>query len=167
MVLAQTSGPEIIELLHGSKAKDAALSLDPVLPDSTNICAEYEAAHFNQVSDVLHCAGMVALLLLLIAVPLKPPPRNAILWGPPIYYLPAWVGHYCFQKDIPAVFSYGTTLHGWWMGEWCAFKQLFSGRILSTSIEWVSALVLAIGFVQLVTTKNTTRTCDGQKTKQG
>mmetsp|Transcript_20952 Transcript_20952/g.44821 ORF Transcript_20952/g.44821 Transcript_20952/m.44821 type:complete len:183 (+) Transcript_20952:100-648(+) len=172
MVVAQTSGPEIIELLHGSEAKRAAQSLDPVLPDSADLCAEYEAAHFDKVSDVLHCAGMLALLLLLPVALLKSGnggSSSKILWGPPVYYLPAWVGHYCIQKDIPAVFSYGTTLKGWWTGEWCAFKELFSGRILSTPVQWSSALVLAIIFVRLLTADASTATTktisDAEKTK--
>jgi hypothetical protein len=158
MVLSQTSGPEVIGFLHGKQSKDAAVALEPVLPDSQNLCAEYEAAHFNPISDVLHCAGMLSLILLLLSVLWKIRRSNGIinvgtsslLWGPPIYYLPAWVGHFVFQKDIPAVFSYGTTFTGWWTGESCAFLELFSGRSLSTPSQWIISMAMAAAVVQIV-----------------
>jgi hypothetical protein len=157
MVLSQTSGPEVIGFLYGQQFKDAALALEPVLPDSQNICADYEAAHFNPISDVLHCAGMLSLILLLLSVPWKIRGSignknvvSSLLWGPPMYYLPAWVGHFVFQKDIPAVFSYGTTFTGWWTGESCAFLELFSGRSLSNPSQWIISMAMAAAMVQII-----------------
>ena len=47
-----------------------------------------------------------------------------IFLQPPMYlgcatrYLFAWAGHFYYQADIPAVFTYGTTLRGWSRGEY-------------------------------------------------
>lgn len=152
MVLAQTRGLAIVGLLHGPDARLAAASSDPVLPDSADLCAEYEAAHHHAASDVLHCAGMIGFLLLLfVAAPLRSSWGWSLLWAPPVYYLPAWVGHYGFQKDVPAVFSYGTTWRGWYAGERCAMEQLFAGRIVESPVQWAAAVALAVAFVELAT----------------
>eukprot|EP00539_Tryblionella_compressa_P017315 CAMPEP_0178842612 /NCGR_PEP_ID=MMETSP0746-20121128/15621_1 /TAXON_ID=913974 /ORGANISM="Nitzschia punctata, Strain CCMP561" /LENGTH=91 /DNA_ID=CAMNT_0020506001 /DNA_START=17 /DNA_END=292 /DNA_ORIENTATION=- len=65
-------------------------------------------------------------------------------WSFPAFYLPAWAGHFFLQKDIPAVFSYGTTLSGWYNGETCAYKALWEGHIVDTPYDIFLSVVLGV-----------------------
>ena len=72
---------------------------------------------------------------------------EGFLWIWPVYYLPAWVGHLIFQKDIPAVFTYGTTFRGWAVGEFCAFGDLLEGGIVHGT-QWVPTVVLSFALIR-------------------
>lgn len=148
MALAQTRGPIIIELLHGKETRQTAEAVDVVRPDSDNLCSEYEAAHFDRFSDMLHTVGMIGAIVVLLLSLNRP---GLLLKVPPIYYLPAWIGHFMFQKDIPAVFSYGTTLRGWLSGEYCAFLALAAGRTVQKQVDWVAVAALTGLLVSVAT----------------
>jgi len=154
MLVAQSRGPAIIELLHGIEARQAAEALPLVEPDSEKLCEEYEAAHWNATSDILHTAGMVvAIVLLLMALKttlLGQERIQYLAWIPPVFYLPAWLGHFIFQKDIPAVFSYGTTLSGWAKGEYCSYLAMFAGRTLKRQSDWIPVGILSILLLLLI-----------------
>jgi len=158
LILSQSRGPAIVELLHGRGARLAAETLPLVEPDSPSLCMDYELAHFNGASDILHTAGMIsAVLLLLSALVVKWRRRRVVLlaWIPPVFYLPAWVGHFVFQKDIPAVFSYGTTLRGWIHGEYCSYKALLAGRTLQRPVDWIPASLLTVALVAFILVRTT------------
>ena len=139
MYAVQSKGPEIIGAMWGADAQAAAVAqnVDDVQPDSDVgvLCGGYDAAHFDVTSNIL--------------VGGKPIQSTAqwFLWVWPVYYLPAWWGHLWYQKDIPAVFTYGTTVRGWAAGEYCAFCDLLSGGIVNEPGELVPAAIMTLAFV--------------------
>eukprot|EP00040_Diaphanoeca_grandis_P017945 m.94349 g.94349 ORF g.94349 m.94349 type:complete len:203 (-) comp26713_c0_seq2:32-640(-) len=153
MWLAQTRGGQIIELLHGATARIAAenVSTDSVQPDIPfeELCVGYDAAHPHSLSNCFHSAGALSTFALLFFTFMGPTTTRwrrsaALLWVLPLWYLPAWVGHYVLQKDIPAVFTYGTTLKGLASGEACALISLFDGTTISTTPELFITLAVTI-----------------------
>eukprot|EP00977_Amphora_coffeiformis_P021709 scaffold9766_cov268-Amphora_coffeaeformis.AAC.1 len=164
MYAVQSKGPAIIGALWGPDAQAAAVAqnVDDVQPDAdvSILCGGYDAAHFDVTSNILHAAGMVAAVYAVVQAVMGllgvvGGERRAsmtstvqwFLWVWPVYYLPAWVGHLWYQKDIPAVFTYGTTVRGWAAGEYCAFCDLLSGGIVNEPAELVPAAVMTLVFV--------------------
>jgi hypothetical protein len=156
MYIAQTKGGDIVGAIHGSEAGEKALSslaADAVQPDLDlrDLCAGYAAAHFDSTSNILHASAMVATLWLFVYA-------TALfffgfgkfknyLYLPPLYYLPAWIGHFIFQKDIPAVFTYGTTPRGLLSGEFCAFEDLFHGGIVHNPTDLMYSCILLVAII--------------------
>ena len=66
----------------------------------------------------------------------------SLAWLPPLYYLYAWAGHLVLQADVPAVFTYGTTLRGWASGELCSIGELLGGETVRTPLELATTAVL-------------------------
>jgi len=156
MYIAQTQGGAIVAALHGQEVAEEALSgltAEAVQSDLPvrDLCAGYAAAHFDTASNILHASSMVATLWLFVYT------TTLFLFGygnpkfylyiPPLYYLPAWVGHFVFQKDIPAVFTYGQSARGLLNGEYCAFEDLFHGGIARNPTEMVFSSILLAGFI--------------------
>ena len=103
----------IIRTLHNASAAAAAAAPEAnsdVTTDHTfeEICVGYEAHHYEPDSNALHSAGM-ALGTFLTLGALSGKGLGLMLWVPPTWYGFAWVGHYFYQADIPAVFTYGMT----------------------------------------------------------
>lgn len=179
MWAVQSKGPEMIGALWGAAQQQAAVSqnTDAVQPDQdvASLCDGYDKAHFDTTSNILHAAGMVAALYLavsvIVALPLGGWFRNPshflqqFLWIWPVYYLPAWVGHLWFQKDIPAVFTYGTTVRGWAVGEYCAFCDLFAGGVVSETMDVGKSAVLTSIIVGIVTALSTSTTPTKESTE--
>lgn len=155
MALAQSRGEQIIALLHNATAAAAAAA-----PTANNdvdahqafheICVGYEAHHHNSESNALHAAGMLlAAGIIALAATATTKTRGVRLvvwaWVPPTWYLFAWVGHYFHQADIPAVFTYGTTLYGWASGEACAVKALLAGRSVRVALPPSVIGTLSVG----------------------
>ena len=112
------------------------------------LCEAYESHHFDSTSNVLHAAGM-AVTLITAAYALCAPSvgvvrRMLLLWLPPLWYLWAWAGHFFIQKDIPAVFTYGMTLHGWASGECCSLLAFFGLRTTPRSHEMLACVALTM-----------------------
>ncbi len=156
MYFSQTQGGAIIEAIHGSKAAEKALSAltaESVQSnlDRRDLCIGYAAAHFDSTSNVLHASAMVATLWLFVYATslffFGHGNLKHFLYLPPLYYLPAWVGHFVFQKDIPAVFTYGQSFTGLLNGEFCAFEDLFHGGIARTPEEFVYSSILLVGMI--------------------
>lgn len=153
MCICQFKGGAIIAAIHGSAVAEKALSdltADSIQSslDRRALCIGYSAAHSDSMSNTLHGAAMVSSLWLFVyATTLfffgHGNPKH-YLYLPPLYYLPAWAGHFIFQKDIPAVFTYGQTIDGFLNGEFCAFEQLFHGGIVRTPEEFVYSSVLMV-----------------------
>jgi hypothetical protein len=156
MVAVQSHGAALIGLLWGPAAAQAATETptDAVQPDLplAALCAGNDAAHFDTWSNILHAAGMLTTLLVFglgvvsvaAARPLVESLRLAA-WLPPSYYIPAWIGHIGIQGDVPAVFTYGTTLRGWASGEYCAWRDLAQGGTVAQ--PWEVALAVALTLV--------------------
>jgi hypothetical protein len=151
MFIAQMQARTILATLHGSDAVHKALSDLMVQSVRSNLarpelCVGYAAAHFNTASNILHASAMLATMWLSVYIVTlfffgHGHPKH-FFYLPPLYYLPAWVGHFVFQKDIPAVFTYGQSIQGLVNGEWCAFQDLFHGGIARTPEEFVGSSIL-------------------------
>eukprot|EP01052_Picozoa_sp_SAG31_P008069 SAG31_NODE_398_length_16250_cov_8.737601_11_plen_201_part_00 len=133
MLLSQSQGELIIRTLHNATAAtDAAApsANSDVTADKAfhEICAGYEAHHYDPDSNALHAAGMILTFGMFAALLVRKQAVRLAAWVPPTWYLFAWVGHYFYQADVPAVFTYGMTLRGWASGEACAVVALIAGR---------------------------------------
>jgi hypothetical protein len=65
----------------------------------------YLGEHANRISRRLHVCG--TLLALALAVTALLSGRLTLLWAVPVAgYAFAWVGHYFFEKNRPATFTY-------------------------------------------------------------
>lgn len=136
MMLAQSRGTALIGILHNESAAVAATAPPTdVLPDAAfeSLCDAYEGHHWHSTSNCLHACGMLLVFGFLLALCT----RRVSTWRdaariaqvvPPTWYLYAWAGHFLFQADVPAVFTYGMTLRGWCAGELCSVRALFLGR---------------------------------------
>lgn len=151
MLVAQSQGEAIIRKLHNGTAAAAAAAPEAnsdVSADHTfeQICIGYEAHHYDLESNALHSAGMIlGIGLLLTAIGRKG--VGLTLWVPPTWYGFAWVGHYFYQADIPAVFTYGMTLRGWASGEACAVLAMMAGRANPTvENKGLACLIMAVWF---------------------
>ena len=130
MVLAQSAGGSIIGLLWGEETKALALTGNDDVDPGANLealCQSYESHHFSIPSNILHAAGMCLTFKALFNALTAPSARmrwHFLAYMPPLWYLYAWAGHFFVQRDIPAVFNYGTTLRGWASGEFCSVRAL-------------------------------------------
>lgn len=85
----------------------------------------YLSEHRNPTCRKLHFAGST-LVLVLVAAALAT--RNAwlLLAVPVAGYGFAWVGHFAFEKNRPATFTYPA----WSLaGDWVMYWQLLTGKI--------------------------------------
>ena len=133
MWLAQSQGEAIIRTLHNATAAAAAAAPDAasdVTADHTfeEICAGYESHHYDPDSNALHTAGMALSAGMVLTALSGRKGAGLLVWVPPTWYGFAWVGHFFYQADIPAVFTYGMTLRGWASGEACSVIAACAGR---------------------------------------
>ncbi|HVN44188.1 MAG TPA: DUF962 domain-containing protein [Steroidobacteraceae bacterium] len=65
----------------------------------------YLQQHTERISRRLHVAGtLLALALAVAAIALR---RWAWLWAVPLVgYVPAWLGHFLFERNAPATFRH-------------------------------------------------------------
>eukprot|EP00908_Phaeocystis_cordata_P021499 Transcript_3858.p2 GENE.Transcript_3858~~Transcript_3858.p2 ORF type:complete len:213 (-),score=64.15 Transcript_3858:118-756(-) len=134
MVLAQRRGSDIIRVIHNSTAAAAAAAPpEDVAPDTAfeALCDGYESHHWEATSNCLHACGMLLVFAFTSALLFQPSWHGVLrlaLAVPPTWYLYAWAGHFLYQADVPAVFTYGMTLRGWAAGELCSIRALVFGR---------------------------------------
>ena len=85
----------------------------------------YLSEHRNATCRKLHFAGSTLVLLLLVAAIATQ--TWWLLWLVPLAgYGFAWVGHFAFEKNRPATFTYPL----WsFMGDWVMYWQLATRRI--------------------------------------
>ena len=85
----------------------------------------YLSEHANRTCRRLHFIGTSLALILLLTAALTVNPwwiLGALLSG----YAFAWVGHFFFEKNRPATFSYpGRSF----MGDWVMWKDMLTGKI--------------------------------------
>lgn len=147
MVASQTRGLDIIGLLHNCTAQQTAAAppdnVDADLPMDA-LCAGYEAHHWESTSNCLHACGMLWAFGVLALMLLRQKRWPMLALVPPCWYLFAWTGHFVYQADVPAVFTYGTTLRGWSLGEWCSVKAFAAGRTVSAREDLLLTFACAV-----------------------
>ncbi|MDZ3822905.1 MAG: DUF962 domain-containing protein [Pseudoxanthomonas sp.] len=86
----------------------------------------YLSEHRNRVCRRLHVVGSGLIVLLVGAVLARLLSPWWLLAVPVLGYGFAWVGHFVFEKNRPATFTYPL-----WslMGDWVMFKDVLTGRI--------------------------------------
>ncbi len=85
----------------------------------------YLAEHSNKICRLLHVVGSSLVILVLISS-LVTQSYLMLLSLPIIGYGFAWVGHYFFEKNIPATFTY--PLYSF-IGDWVMWWQFFTGKL--------------------------------------
>lgn len=95
----------------------------------------YVAQHLDPVNRALHLAGTTMALGCVAASPVFPP---ALLAAPVFGYGPAWVGHFFFEKNRPATFTYPR-----WslMGDFKMYALTLTGRMgpeLERARQWLA-----------------------------
>jgi hypothetical protein len=85
----------------------------------------YLSEHCNRTCRRLHFVGTACVVLILIYV-LASGEYLWLLAAPLAGYAFAWVGHFAFEKNRPATFSYP-----WYslLGDWVMFKDILTRRI--------------------------------------
>ncbi|RLT98073.1 DUF962 domain-containing protein [Ketobacter sp.] len=85
----------------------------------------YLAEHNNVTCRRLHFVGST-LVLALLAFVVTTAQWTFLLLLPVVGYGFAWVGHFFFEKNKPATFTYP-----WYsfMGDWVMYKDMLTGKI--------------------------------------
>jgi hypothetical protein len=85
----------------------------------------YLSQHQNTVCRRMHFIGLV-LFLLTLGLALYFTQYKLIILCPILGYLFAWIGHFVFEKNIPATFTYPVYS---FIGDWFMFKDILLGKI--------------------------------------
>ncbi len=85
----------------------------------------YLSQHQHKLCRRLHFVGSLAILLLCSYV-LFTARIQLLLFVPILGYGFAWLGHFVFEKNRPATFTYP-----WYslLGDWVMFKDMLTGKI--------------------------------------
>lgn len=86
----------------------------------------YLSEHKNRTCRRLHFVGSALIVLVLLAVILGALSPWWLLGLPVIGYGFAWVGHFFFEHNRPATFTY--PLYSL-MGDWVMFKDILIGKL--------------------------------------
>jgi len=85
----------------------------------------YLSQHRNQTCRRLHFVGSLLIVLLLIYI--LATSEWSLLWLVPVIgYGFAWIGHFMFEKNKPATFTYPVYSL---LGDWVMFKDILIGKI--------------------------------------
>ncbi|MBC8256949.1 MAG: DUF962 domain-containing protein [Candidatus Marinimicrobia bacterium] len=82
----------------------------------------YLSEHMNPICRGLHFIGTIGVIYLIGVSFLY---IKAIFWVPVCGYGFAWTGHFFFEKNRPATFTY--PLYSF-MGDWVMFKDILFGK---------------------------------------
>lgn len=85
----------------------------------------YLSQHQNAVCRRLHFIGSLAIVVLLACVVLTAN-MQLLIAVPFLGYGFAWLGHFVFEKNKPATFTY--PLYSL-LGDWVMFKDMLTGKI--------------------------------------
>ena len=85
----------------------------------------YLSQHQNSVCRRLHFVGSTLVLLLIVYV-LITASWLALTLAPVVGYGCAWLGHYIFEKNQPATFTYPIYSL---IGDWVMYKDILIGKI--------------------------------------
>lgn len=86
----------------------------------------YLSEHANRTCRRLHFVGSSLVLGVLLAVALQRLPPIWLLSLPVLGYGFAWVGHFFFEHNKPATFSYPIYSL---LGDWVMYRDMLIGRI--------------------------------------
>lgn len=91
--------------------------------------AEFYPFYLSEHSDVncrrLHFVGSL-LVIVLLGYVLATQKWAMLLLLPVIGYGFAWIGHFVFEKNRPATFTYPLFS---FMGDWVMFKDILTGKV--------------------------------------
>ena len=82
----------------------------------------YLSEHMNSICRGLHFIGSLCVIVIIIASFFN---IKALLFGPLCGYGFAWLGHFFFEKNRPATFTY--PLYSF-IGDWVMFKDILTGK---------------------------------------
>ena len=85
----------------------------------------YLSQHQNTICRRLHFVGSTLIIAMLSYIFISA--SWLLLWTIPLFgYGFAWIGHFFFEKNKPATFSYP-----WYslLGDWVMYKDMLIGRI--------------------------------------
>jgi hypothetical protein len=100
-------------------------SIDKKYKSFSEFYPYYLSEHENKTCRLLHFLGSW-LVLALIAYALASSNYLSLLGIPVIGYGFAWVGHFFYEHNKPATFTYPFYS---FMGDWVMFKDILSGKI--------------------------------------
>jgi hypothetical protein len=152
LVASQVFGRSIIRGLYGEarlQELDAADAATPVpFADGSErefsaFCTFYESHHWNGPSNTLHTFGCIGVVVLsgicLQSFALQKNLSRGItclLWIPVVYYGFNWTGHFFWQRDIPAVFTWALDPQLFIWGELCQFRQVWNRELARVRLFW-------------------------------
>jgi len=85
----------------------------------------YLDEHSNKTCRRLHFVGS-ALIIVVLALALVQHNASLLWFVPLIGYGFAWIGHFMFEKNKPATFTYPFYSL---LGDWVMFKDMLTGKI--------------------------------------
>ncbi len=85
----------------------------------------YLGEHRNAICRRLHFVGS-SLILVLLGVALWRQDWSLLIWVPVIGYGFAWIGHFFFEHNRPATFTYPFYSFA---GDWVMFRDMLIGRV--------------------------------------
>ncbi len=85
----------------------------------------YLSEHRNRICRRLHFTGC-SLVLLILAYILVTSSWGMLVFLPIVGYGFAWAGHFLFEKNTPATFTYP---YFSLIGDWVMFKDILTGKI--------------------------------------
>jgi hypothetical protein len=85
----------------------------------------YLSQHANKTCRLLHVIGSSLIVLLLIYIVIRHQ-YLLLLLVPIIGYGFAWIGHFVYEKNMPATFTYPIYSL---MGDWVMWWQVITGKV--------------------------------------
>lgn len=85
----------------------------------------YLSEHSKRSTKILHMIGSIGVILM-ISYSFYSSNTKILYYLPIVGYGFAWIGHFFFEKNRPATFTY--PLYSF-IGDWIMLKDIFSGKV--------------------------------------
>ena len=85
----------------------------------------YLSEHSKRSTKILHMIGSIGVILM-ISYSFYSSNTKILYYLPVVGYGFAWIGHFFFEKNRPATFTY--PLYSF-IGDWIMLKDIFSGKV--------------------------------------
>jgi len=85
----------------------------------------YLSEHSKRSTKILHMIGSIGVIFM-IAYSFYSSNTKILYYLPVVGYGFAWIGHFFFEKNRPATFTY--PLYSF-IGDWIMLKDIFSGKV--------------------------------------